>query len=64
MTELTLKIYFQVFLKDKYEGAERTVLGKWYKRNGAAIISKERKSFDIFLKNGNIRLRILYGNEQ
>ena len=41
------------FFKDKYVGAERTVLDKWLQRNGAAL-AKERKSFNILLKNGNI----------
>ena len=32
---LDYKICFQVFLQNKYVGAERTVLYKWFPRNGA-----------------------------
>ena len=35
-------------------GAEQTVLGKWFQRNGVAQ-AKERKIFAILLKNGNVR---------
>ena len=31
-----LKNCFRLFLKDKYVGAKRIVLGKWFQRNGAA----------------------------
>ena len=30
------KICFKVFLKHKYEGVERTVLGIWFQGNGTA----------------------------
>ena len=44
----------KLFRKDKYVGAERIVLGKWFQRNGAAW-ANERKPFDFLLKNGNGR---------
>ena len=48
------KYVLRLFRKDKYVGAERTVLGKWFQRNGAAW-ANERKPFDFLLKNGNVR---------
>ena len=44
----------RTFQKDKYVGAERIVLSKWFQRNGVAC-ANERKSFDFLLKNGNVR---------
>ena len=43
------KYVLRLFRKDKYVGAERTVLGKWFQRNGAAW-ANERKPFDFLLK--------------
>ena len=42
---------FNVCLRDKLVGAERTVFGKWFQRNGVAQ-AKEGKPFDIFLNKG------------
>ena len=43
------KYVLRFFPKDKYVGAERTVLGKWFQRNGAAR-ANEWKSFEFFWK--------------
>ena len=48
------KYVLRFFRKDKYVGAERIELGKWFQRNGAAW-ANERKPFDFLLKNGNVR---------
>ena len=48
------KYVLRLFRKIKYVGAERTVLGKWFQRNGAAW-ANERTPFDILFKNGNVR---------
>ena len=36
MWEKIDKYVLRLFEKDKYVGAERIVLGKWFQRNGAA----------------------------
>ena len=48
------KHVLRLFRKDKYVGAERIVLGKWFQRNSAAW-ANERKPIDFLLKNGNAR---------
>ena len=54
------KYVLRFFPKDKYKGAKRTVFGKW----GAAL-AKERKPFNILLKNGNVReLKEEFKNEE